>query len=122
MERKKDLEVCLVIVTGLVVLFLVKGWTLTLNIAVLTGITGIFSSKAASWLSIGWYKIADVLGTFTSKIILTVIYYLFLFPVALLFRIFGQNKNAGIKARNAPSLWIDRGARIYSASDLKNPW
>lgn len=122
MDRKKNLEVCLVIVTGMVILYLIKEWVILLYIAILTGLAGIFWNKAASWISIGWYKIADILGAVISKVILGIVYYVFLFPVAILFRLFGQNKQAGAKARNFQSLWNDRGGQVYSADDLKNPW
>lgn len=120
MDRKKDLETCLVIVTGLLFIYLIQHWFTLLIVAVVIGFIGIFLKKPASWITWLWYKIADLLGKVVPKIILSLIYFIFLFPISLLSRVFNK-KSMRIDERKTDSLWIDRG-HIYVKEDLNKPW
>jgi hypothetical protein len=120
MDHKKNLETCLVIVTGLVIIFIFKRWFPLLIAAGLIGLTGIFFNKPASWITWLWFKIADILGKIVQKVLLSVIYYFFLFPLALLSRIF-KRKQLSIKSRKEYSQWIER-EYSYSEKDMDKPW
>lgn len=74
----------LTIAVGFMVIFLLTNlkWALITSIAI--GFIGIISDKISSYLEILWFKLAWVLGLIIPKILLTVIFYLFLFPIALL--------------------------------------
>ncbi|MBN2805619.1 MAG: hypothetical protein JXR22_03095 [Prolixibacteraceae bacterium] len=119
MKRDKALEALLVISTGLVLLYLIneKEWLLYLSLFI--GLTGILFPLPGNLLAKGWYKLGEVLGWFVSKVILVLLFYLFLLPIALLNRIFQPDK-LKLK-RNQTSHWIVRNHQ-YSANDLKNSW
>jgi hypothetical protein len=120
MDRKKNLETCLVIVTGLLIIFLINDWVPLLIAAIIIGLTGVFLNKAASWITWFWYKIADILGKIVPKVILSIVFFIFLFPVSMLSRLFIKNK-PGVNERNSNSMWISR-EYIFNKDDLKNPW
>ena len=121
MDRKRNVEACLVIVTGLLVIYLIKHWTPLLIASAVVGLTGIFLDKPASWITWLLYKIGELLGAVVSKIMLAVVYFIFLFPIALLYQISGKDR-IGINARKKNTLWYDREEHTYSKNDLVNPW
>jgi hypothetical protein len=120
MDRKKDLETSLVIVSGLLILFIIKKWQILLSAAILTGFTGIFLKRPASWITWFWDKIADILGKIVPKIILTIIFYMFLCPISLLSRVFRKAPHLG-SWNKIESMWINR-VYTFNKNDLKNPW
>jgi hypothetical protein len=120
MDRNKSLETCLVIVTGLLFVYLIKDWYPLLILALIIGIIGAFLSKPASWITLIWYKIGDLLGKIVSKIILSLIFYVFLLPISLLSKLFNK-KNPNINNKRVDSMWINR-EYFYSKEDLKKPW
>ena len=48
----------------------------------------IFIKRAATWLAWGWLQFAHIIGTVNTKIILTLIFFLILTPIAFLYRLF----------------------------------
>ena len=119
-DRKKNLETCLVITTGLSVIYLFKNWQPILIGAVIVGLLGIFFDKPASWITWLWMKIADILGQIMPKIILSLVFFLFLVPISFVSRLFTRKKNSESRAIQK-SMWIDR-YYTYSAKDLNKPW
>jgi len=120
MDRKENLEVCLVIVTGLLIFYLITDWFPLLIVAIIIGFIGLFLKKPASWLTWLWYKLADILGKIVSKVILSIVFFVFLFPLSLLSRLF-RKENLGVNKRNRNSMWIYR-EYTYSKKDLQKPW
>lgn len=119
-DRKKNLETCLVIATGLSVIYLFKNWQPLLIAAVVVGLTGIFFDKPASWITWLWMKIADILGQIMPKIILSLVFFMFLVPVSFVSRLFTRNKNDEF-GDIQKSMWIDRN-HTFSGRDLNKPW
>jgi hypothetical protein len=81
----------LTISTSLIILFLLVGWKWLLYTSLVNGLVGIFSpyiSRRIDWL---WMKLAWTLSLVIPKIILTIIFYLFLFPIATLAKIFRKS-------------------------------
>jgi hypothetical protein len=66
-----------------------------------------------------WFKIAEILGWINSRVILTLVFYLFLFPLAVLFRL--SQKNPLQLKKTPESLFITRNHQ-YEAKDLENIW
>ena len=61
MDRGKQVETCLVIVTGLIVFWFVFDKKILLTIALFVGITGAFVPFLAKWIHWAWYKLAEVM-------------------------------------------------------------
>lgn len=120
MDRVKNLETCLVIVTGLVIVYLLKDWLSLLIAAVVIGFIGVFLNKPASWIAWLWYKIADLLGKFIPKVILSLVFFVFLFPISLCYRMF-RKVSPVMNKRNRNSMWISR-EHIFIKDDLIKPW
>jgi uncharacterized membrane protein len=119
MKRDKAIEALLVISTGLVLLNLIYQAEWLLYMALFIGLTGILLPSLGNLLAKSWYKLGELMGWFVSKLILVLLYYLFLVPIALLNRIFQPDKLKLKRKQN--SHWITRN-HLYSANDLKNSW
>lgn len=127
MQNQDRYKTILVIVTG----FLVIAWvlfvkeytyaaTLLAKIAVGIGLISIFIPLAAKGIEWIWLKIAHVLGWINSKILLSIIFFLFLLPIAILSRLFTKDP-LKLKGRELKSLFTDRN-HLYTKEDLENIW
>ena len=119
MKRDKALEAILVITTGLLIFYIIYKHGILLYAAVAISVTGIFIKPLASLIAKGWYFLGDSLGFVVSKLILAVVFYLFLAPIAFLHNLF--NKDTLRLKRSDKSFWTDRN-HDYKSGDLKNIW
>jgi multisubunit Na+/H+ antiporter MnhB subunit len=55
--------------------------------------------QLAVWITIGWLKFAEIIGTINSKVLLSVIFFLFLFPIAMLY---GLTKKDPLQKKKLP--------------------
>lgn len=121
-KRLKSLETALVIVTGLLALYfwLKNPWLLRSALAV--GLAAVFSPWLSEKLHAGWMLLAQGLGWFNGRVLLSLVFYLFLTPIAWLARKAGA---ANLQLRRKPagegSYYIERNYR-YEARDLENTW
>lgn len=120
LNREKQLETMLTIAVG----FFVVAWS-TKNkyvflFALLIGVIGMFSKTLTKYISNGWMKIGEAMGAVSSRIILSAIYFLILFPLALIYKI-GRKDMLQLKKTDTGSYFFARNHR-YESKDLKNPW
>jgi hypothetical protein len=119
MDRIKTLETSLVLTTGFLLIYLLTKNDFFLYLAFAFGITGIFIKPLAKIIAKAWFKLADFLNYFVSKIILGTLFFVVLFPVSLLYKI--SNKDKLSLKRSRSSMWIERNHK-YSSGDLENIW
>jgi hypothetical protein len=84
------------------------------------GLVSLLSSFAAKWIEWGWLKLALGLGWINSRILLSVIYFVFLLPIAWVSRLFTKDP-LKLKAKTASSLYNVRDHE-YKKEDLENIW
>jgi hypothetical protein len=123
LTREKELETILTICVALVVIFLLskqhhKYW---LTISVVLGLTGMFSKYLTSKIAWAWMKLSEGMGAVTSKIILSIIFFVFLFPIAMLSRLFGSKSSLQLKKPEGDSYYFMRNHK-FEAKDLENVW
>lgn len=121
MSREKNLETCLVIATGLLLFWFIYEVKVLLIIAFVIGIIGVFINPLAKWVNWFWYKLADVLGMIVPKILLTLVFFVFLFPVALIYRMFNKDTLQLQKRGASSSYWVERGHQFIN-KDLEQIW
>lgn len=125
MEKTNKYLVILVIVSGLTGLHFLFGDStylkanIFLYVAFGIGIISILSSYLAEKIVWIWDKIALILGTINSKILLSLIFYLFLVPIAIISRIFKKKDDLILKKKPEGSYYKERN-HTYNAEDLKN--
>ena len=119
MNKEKSTEAMLTIAMGFLLLFFIFGWHWTLIVSFVVGLIGIFStwlSMKITWL---WFGLAKILGKVVNTILLTVVFCLFLTPIALLFRIF--NKDPLLIKKGYDSYFITRDITFDKVS-FEKPW
>ncbi len=112
----------LVIVTGLVVIYFIfkARYPWILYVAAAVGILSIAIPVVGDWIVKGWFKIAEVLGAINGRILLSIIFFLILFPIAVLSRM-GRKNPLGLKSENKDSAFTERN-HLYTAKDLDQVW
>lgn len=105
--------------TGLLVFWLIYDVKVLVTIAVAIGVIGAFIPSLAKWIDWGWYKLAEVMGFVMSKVLLTIIFFIFLFPIAVVYKMF--NKDTLQLKRRTDTYWTKRN-HAYSGKDLEQVW
>lgn len=114
------------IVVGLIAVYFIIDWKWNteqpwlIKAATIIGIIALASSYLASKIEWLWFKLTWVLSLIMPNILLSVLFYFFLFPIAILSRI-TSNKNFLQLSKSDKSTWIDV-QKDFSAKDLENPW
>ncbi len=121
MKFSKEIKSIWVIILGFTILFFLFRWKVFLWIAGILGIPGLISSTLRTYILKGWYKLANTLGAINSTILLCVIFYLILTPIALLSRIFSKDKMQ-LKKRPEKKSYFTIRNHLYTPEDFKNPW
>ena len=119
MNKIERLKAVLTITAGFLILHLLFKKDIFLYIA--TGVAVItlvfpLAGKGIVWL---WFKIAEILGWINSRILLSVVFFVFLLPISLAYKLFNRNP-LQIK-KNAKSLYNIRD-HLFQKEDFKFPW
>ena len=122
MNIKKDIQSILVIVLGFLLLYFIFRWQGFLVISVVLGLPGLLSSYLRTYIVKGWEKLAKVLGFINSRIILSVIFFLILTPIALLSRLFSKDRMQLRRKRPEEDSYFKIREHEYGAEDFENPW
>ncbi|MGN8224797.1 SxtJ family membrane protein [Gracilimonas sp. BCB1] len=108
----------LVMVTGLLVLAAIFDSEHIAYLALAVGLLS-FVPPIGNRMVWGWYKLAEGLGWFNSRVLLSLVYYLIVTPIALLFRLFG---NDPLLLKDTKGSMFHFRDHTYSKEDLENPW
>lgn len=120
MKESEKIKAQLVIVTGLVVLYFIFKSNYFLIAAAVVGVISLAIPVAGDLIVKGWYKIAEILGAINGKILLSVVFYIVLFPVALISKI-GKKNQLGLKKESEGSVFHTRNHK-YTSKDLEQVW
>ena len=121
MKREKHLETILSIVLGLGVIFWITKNKYLPPVIVFLAAIGLFSNYLTEKIHWLWMKLSHVLGAVMSRVLLSAIFFLFLFPLALLARLFSKKDSLQLNKRTDASYYTTRNHQ-YVAGDLENPW
>lgn len=119
MNRDKINETILTITVGFIVLHLVFKNNAFLYTALVIGLCGIFSAYLSEKISQLWFKLAELLGYVVPKILLSIVYFFFLFPIALLARL--SKKDHLMLNNNKVSYFVNRDKQTEKA-DFEKTW
>ncbi|MFC0185528.1 hypothetical protein SAMN04515674_103308 [Pseudarcicella hirudinis] len=119
MKREKNLETMLVITVGLLVLHLVFKTKGLLIASVVVGLVGVFSDFLSDKITWVWTKFATFLGNINAHILLSVIFFIFLTPIAFIFKL---TKKDNLKLKNQKGTVYEERNHLYKAEDLENVW
>jgi hypothetical protein len=120
MENQNKSQVVLSVVVGFLALFFIFKIDWFLYIAGIVGLLGLLSDFVAGLITTAWLKFAEVLGRINGTILLSLIFFIFLTPIALLMRIFKGSDELHLKKQTRTN-YITRNHQ-YIGDDLKNIW
>ena len=122
MSEAEKSKAQLVIVTGLLVFSFVfnNAATYLLYAAGIVGLVSIFLPIVGDFIVKIWFKIAEGLGWFNSRVILTVVFYVFLWPIATLYRLTTKNP-MNVKRSDSNTVYAERN-HTYTPKDLEQIW
>ena len=114
------LQSVLAISLGFIIVFLsTKIWSLLWTALVIMTI-GILSERISILIHQGWMFLAQVLSAIVPKIMLTIIYFLVLTPLAFLKNLITKSDSLSLK-NNSSSLFKDHN-QTYDPKSFENPW
>ena len=117
-DRSKAYEGVLALVFGILLLARLHhpAW---LTVAIVLVLATLLSPWLARWIAFGWTKLAELIGSVVSRVLLAVVFFLVLTPMALLRRITGSDP----LTLNEPNkgTWVERD-HLFTAKDLDKPW
>lgn len=119
MNKEKINETILTITVGFIVLHLVFKSNAFLYTALVIGLCGILSAYLSEKISQLWFKLAELLGFVVPKVVLSIVYFFFLFPIALLARL--SKKDHLMLTNNKSSYFVTR-TKQTEKSDFDKTW
>ena len=119
MKEVEYIKAQFVIVTGFLALALIFDLSVLNTIAFGFALVVLLFPAIGKLLVKGWFKFAEVLGNINAKILLSIVFYIFLLPMSWIYRLTVKNplqlKNLG------DSVFTERNHK-YTARDLENIW
>lgn len=119
MPEKKSLETIIVLALAAIVAYvwLEIDWLIYVSMGLMA--IALMSKKLTKWIGIGWFSFSHYLGLVMNYVIMFIIYFLFLCPLAFLQHL--MNKNQMRKDRKTDSYFHNRN-HLYSEKDIDHPW
>lgn len=118
--KSNPVKTMLTISIGFLVVFIITKLNWALLIALVVGLIGLFSSFLSKQIEFLWTKLAWFLGLIVPNILLSAIFYLFLFPIAVLSKIFGKNDSFKLK-NNADTVFVSSN-KEFDKNSFEKPW
>jgi hypothetical protein len=109
----------LVIVVGLLLISVLFSNEVIRYVALATGLIALIIPAAGHLIVWGWYRLALILSRVVNPVVLGLLFYLFITPIALLFRLSG---NDPMRLKDNRGSMYEQREHTYTAQDLKNPW
>src|SRR5437868_2192761 len=97
---KKEYSTIIVLVLAFIVVYILSGQIAFLYISLSIGIVSLFAPFIASKIHFIWMKLSEIFGTISSTIILTVVYFIIVVPLALLAKLAGK-RFLSLKRKNS---------------------
>ena len=119
MFKNKNYIVILTIVLGFIILSYFSGIIEFIAVSIVVFILSIVSSSITEKIVWGWNKLSQFLGFVNSKVLLIIIFYSLLVPLALLAKFFSRNDLFQLKKKQKGSYYKERD-HTYTLDDLKN--
>ncbi|MCB0431275.1 MAG: hypothetical protein H6585_15500 [Flavobacteriales bacterium] len=118
-DRHKQIETMSALALAGCVLYYWKGHTWMLYAAIASLVIGLFIKFIAVYITMGWLKITELLGRINGFVLLSVIFFFVLTPLAFLKRL--GSKRSFLKQPSGASNYKEKD-HTYSADDIAMPW
>jgi hypothetical protein len=118
--KSEPVKTCLTIAMGFVVVYVATKWNGALLISLGVGGIGMFSEYLSKKVDFLWMKLTWVLSLIVPNILLGSVFYLFLFPISMLSKLFGK-KDPLLLKNNQSSTYVASN-KVFSKVHFEKPW
>ena len=119
-SRQDYSKTILVIVVGFLAAYFLTDWDAALVVSLIVGLIGIVSPYLSRKIEQLWLKLSWVLSLIVPNILLTIVFFLILFPVALISRSLRKERPIALR-KPLDSLWVDV-EKEFDGESMRNPW
>jgi hypothetical protein len=91
MKSDTSKSTILIITIGFLILYLIFSWQWLVIVSLIVGVVGIVSPYLSKKIEWGWMKLAKLMGYIIPPILMVLVFYLFLFPISLISRLFRKD-------------------------------
>jgi hypothetical protein len=118
-NKEEKLNAQLVVVTGFLILYFLFKKSLFLYTSLILVLIFLFIPLLGGYIINLCFKLCELLALINTRIPLSIVYFVFLIPISLLFRMFIANP---LSLTNINSSHYITRDHLYTAKDLENPW
>lgn len=122
MDRTETLKTLNVLAVAALTAYLLTKLPWLLYTAFVILLLGLVENPLARLLSAGWLKLAQLLGIVNSRVILSLMFYLVLTPVAFLYRLFNRQAAAHFTTNPGGTLFEDIPPEVASKESFEKTW
>lgn len=119
-KASNPVKTVLTIVVGFILVYLITKMKWSLSVAFFVGLAGVLSDFLAKQIDFVWMKLTLVLSYIVPNIVLTIVFYVFLFPIALLTRLFGKKDPMHLK--NTASTLFKHNEKVFDKAYFEKHW
>ena len=118
--KTDPVKTVLTISMGFLVIYLGTKWSWAIIVSLVIGSIGIFSDYLSIKVNFLWMKLTWLLSLVVPFILLSVIFYLFLFPIAILSKLFGKKDEMILKNRLSSTFMVRD--KSFDKSTFEKVW
>ena len=118
--KSEPIKTCLTIAVGFIVVFLATKAHWAIYVSLIVGAIGLFSDYLSQKIDFLWLKLTWVLSLIVPNILLGAIFYLFLFPISLLSKVF--KKDDPLLLKNTKSSTFTTEHKEFGKASFEKPW
>ena len=122
LNREKKIEAILVMAAGFLVLYYFFRIEAFFYIALGVSVLSLMFPFMLDWITKAWFGLAKVLGYINARVLLSLVFFVFLMPFAFLSRIFSGNPLQLKKKEGDDESYFDSEEMTYTAKDFENIW
>lgn len=119
-KATNPIQTVLIITVGMLFIHLLSKWDWALYIALIVGVMGIASGFLARKIDDLWMRLTWLLSLIVPNVLLSLVFYVLLTPVALLSRVFGERNQLSLK--NSGDSLFKNCDKEFDKDSLENPW
>lgn len=119
-NKSEPIKTILVIVVGLLVVYLVSKWQWILYVSVSIGALSLMSVYISKKIDYLWMKLAWILSIILPNVLLSLIFFLLLTPIAFASRVLGEKNQLNLK--NTEASLFKEVNKTFDKKSFEKPW
>lgn len=120
MTKSQPIVTMLTLTVAMLVLYAIfnKNWMMFAALTI--GVIGLFSTTLSYWVDFIWMQFSGLLSSIFPKIVLSLFYFMVLFPIAMASRLFV--KNDVLRLKNKQNSMFVETKKDYTKSFFEKTW